>query len=683
MTQNSGVSGRSWVSGGLIWLVNLPRQFKQCVMLLHDAVMLMLVSLVAWQAVLSQSLSTAETPSLLLALCAVVISLISIPFLAFFGLYRAVVRYMGDIAVIAVAKSALVSTAMFVLISSAARLPQHWSVVLIYLMLTLVILGGSRFLVRQLVNRGAAYLKPKVIIYGAGALGTQILKALNTGRDYQPVALVDDDTRLQGKVIDGFVVRSGEDLPHLIFKHGVSQLLLAIAQLSDDRKATIMRQVESYSIKVQAIPKLTDLIAGRAAIDEVRDKKIEQLWNRQTVPERERTLADKFSGCGVMVLGAGSLVGEALSKWLLTWHDELLVFVERSESSLLCLKAECTELLEQQGQKEKLHQVRFIKLNYHEPASVLGMLKSFPMHHLIYCAADEQVIMNEENVINVVQNNVMALDVVLRQVRESSVRKFTLLSTDKAIRPTSVVGATRRIQELLVLREAELNGAFGYRADSANNTALGIVRIGNILEAPHSVLTQFRQQLKAGGPIIVTHPEAQRYFIGLEEAVHLILQSVSMMRNGQLFVLDVGEPIKIAELAKSVASFMGYSIRNLDHPQGDVDIHYTGLRPGEKLFEEPLLADNAEGTEHPQILRADERVESIAALDRLVVELTAACNAMDVADVIDLLEQGNLGYRCKSEWVDQIWVQEEQERERKKGRLHSVYNRLRETDPVV
>ncbi|MBK1733882.1 polysaccharide biosynthesis protein [Halorhodospira abdelmalekii] len=601
-------------------------------MLGADALMLP----VALWAAFALSLST-PTPEVLPAYAwlFVVIPLCALPIFAVFGLYRVVVRYMGPEAVMAVLKGVTVAALLFAVVATLGRLDgvPH-ATFLIFWLVALLMVGGSRFIVRawfQSVAKRKEDKKP-VAIYGAGPDGIQLASSLDSGLEYQPVAFVDDNPAKQGTVISGLPVESPQQLPGLIKRHKVMHVLLAMPRLSRARRREIVGRLEPLRAHILTVPNPNDLLSKRARLDQVREVEIEDLLGRDSVVPRVDLLATCITGKAVMVTGAGGSIGSELCRQILRLRPQRLVLLERSEYALYNIER---ELRSQIAGFSDWVELQAVLGDVADGVRMEALMRGFGVDTVYHAAAYKHVPMVEGNSVEGVRNNVFGTLNLASAAAQVGVRHFVLISTDKAVRPSNVMGATKRLAELILQ-------ALARQPDI--RTRFSMVRFGNVLDSSGSVVPLFREQIKQGGPVTVTHPEVTRYFMTISEAASLVIQAGSMAEGGEVFVLDMGEPVRVLDLAKRLIRLSGFEERTQENPQGDIEIRFIGLRPGEKLYEELLLGRKVMGTEHPMIMRAQEAYLPWSALCELLQTLRDACDRFDGRRVRSALAAAVEGY---------------------------------------
>lgn len=553
------------------------------------------------------------------------------------GLYRAVIRYM-DIKVLAnILWGSLASTILLVggLFLFNTDLPR--SVPFIYFTLITLLVAGSRLLVRGFINTQSIRRQTNVAIYGAGAAGRQLSASLLQGAEHRPIFFVDDNERLQGTTVNDLRVFSPEFLPELIKKNGVSKVLFAIPSASTREKKTIFNKVQSLSVEMMTIPGSADLISGKVSVSQLRNVDIQDLLGRDAVEPDEKLLDKCIKGKSVLVTGAGGSIGSELARLIVTRKPRQLILFELSEYNLYAIEAEL---------KAVAAQVPIIPIlgSVQDKAQIEQVIKGFGVHTIYHTAAYKHVPLVEYNVISGASNNIVGTQVVAEAAERCAVEHFVLISTDKAVRPTNVMGTSKRVAELVV---QDL-------ASRAKKTTFSMVRFGNVLGSSGSVIPLFKNQIEQGGPVTVTHPDITRYFMTIPEAAELVVQAGAMAEGGEVFVLDMGQPVRIVDLATKMIHLMGLTVRDGHNPDGDIDIQFTGLRPGEKLYEELLIGGDVSGTRHPRIMRASESSTKRADLDTLLRALNNARSDYDADTARQLLIDAPTGFAPSSELADAL-----------------------------
>jgi FlaA1/EpsC-like NDP-sugar epimerase len=599
--------------------------------------------------------------------------LVAIPLFIRFGMYRAVMRYFGNDALIAIIKAVSLSSLILGIIvywygTQQSVVPR--SIIFNYWWLSLIMIGGLRLAMRQyflgdwfeasqhvpFTNREDGL--PRVAIYGAGAAGNQLVAALRMGRLMRPVAFIDDDVGISDRVISGLMVYKPKNIQRMIDLTGAQEILLAIPSSNRARRREILGFLEGFPLHVRSVPGFMDLASGRVKVDDIQEVDIADLLGRDAVPAQSELLERCIKGKSVMVTGAGGSIGSELCRQILSLQPTTVLLFDHSEFNLYTILSE----LEQRISHESLP-VRLLPIlgSVRNQGKLLDVMKTWRVDTVYHAAAYKHVPMVEHNIAEGVLNNVMGTLNTAQAALQAGVSNFVLISTDKAVRPTNVMGSTKRLAELTLqgLSREIAPVLFGEKSNISrvNKTRFTMVRFGNVLGSSGSVIPLFHRQIKSGGPLTVTHPKITRYFMTIPEAAQLVIQAGSMGQGGDVFVLDMGEPVRIVELAEKMIHLSGLSVRSEKNPQGDIAIEFTGLRPGEKLYEELLIGDNVVATQHPMIMSANEDHLDWEVLKSKLVELIAAVDQDDYSRVRQLLRDTVSGYAPDGEIVDWIYLQ--------------------------
>lgn len=652
-------------------LLGLPRRQKRLIQVLADVV---LVWMALWLAfVVRLGIDEMINPFKIHAWLFVSAPMVAIPLFVRFGMYRAVMRYFGNDALIAIIKAVSLSSLILGFIVYWYSNHQNVvprSIIFNYWWLSLVMIGGLRLAMRQyflgdwfsaaqhvpFTNRDDGL--PRVAVYGAGAAGNQLVVALRMGRVMRPVAFIDDDDSISNRVISGLQVYKPRHIEQMIHATGAQEILLAIPSSSRGRRREILGFLEGYPLHVRSVPGFMDLASGRVKVDDIQEVDIADLLGRDAVPAQEDLLEHCIENKAVLVTGAGGSIGSELCRQILTQSPTTLILFDHSEFNLYCILAE----LEQRISRESLS-VRLLPIlgSVRNQTKLLDVMKTWRIDTVYHAAAYKHVPMVEHNIAEGVLNNVMGTLNTAQAALQAGVANFVLISTDKAVRPTNVMGSTKRLAELTLqaLSREIAPVLFGDKSkvSRVNKTRFTMVRFGNVLGSSGSVIPLFHKQIKSGGPLTVTHPKITRYFMTIPEAAQLVIQAGSMGQGGDVFVLDMGEPVKIVELAEKMIHLSGLSVRSEKNPNGDIAIEFTGLRPGEKLYEELLIGDNVEATKHPMIMSANEDHLSWDLLKTKLTDLLTAVEQDDYSRVRQLLRDTVSGYAPDGEIVDWIYQQ--------------------------
>lgn len=622
-------------------LLQLPRSLKRIISLCTDALAI-LAALVA-----SYCLSfNLELPPRGWEWLAVYVALTigSIALFTKLGLYRAVVRYVSLRALAVVVFGVAVSTLWLYALTKMFAVTLPANAVINYALVAMLLIGGSRLAMREAYHRMISRAKTPVMIYGAGSAGRQLAQALNNGEQFLPVVFVDDDVSLQRSTMLGIPVVAPEQVPEAIKKYHVERILLALPSAPRTVRKKILDSLEPLNVKVQSVPGMADMVNGDLAIDALQDVRVEDLLGRDPVAPNPDLMAQHIRGKMVMVTGAGGSIGSELCRQILRQEPAGLVLYELSEYGLYQIEQELQTLKERLELSVPIYPIIGTVQRRNRVSAVLNAFKVQTLYH---AAAYKHVPLVEYNMVEGVRNNIFGTWHTAEAAIEAGVEQFVLVSTDKAVRPTNVMGTTKRISELVLQALANREGV---------TTRFAMVRFGNVLGSSGSVVPLFKQQIEAGGPLTVTHPDITRYFMTIPEASQLVIQAGTMGKSGDVFVLDMGEPVRIVELAKKMIRLSGLEIKDEQNPHGDIEIVFTGLRPGEKLYEELLIGDNVVECSHPRIMRAMEDYWEWPQLEMLLDQLDDACQNFRIERLRDLLLAAPAGYRPSEPGVnDLLW----------------------------
>jgi len=623
-------------------ILALPRGTKRLIMAATDAVAIP-TALWAALALKFDRLDPALERTLAYFVVAVASALL---FFSVFGLYRAVIRFVGPKAmgtVIAGVSLSVLVLAGFDRLFASHQIPL--SAFGIYWALALLYLGGSRFVARYLFLHTGANGKAvaRVAIYGAGDAGARVSSVLLGGPDFEPVAFIDDKKSLQGSNINGIRVYGADSLPELVRQRKIDRILLALPSVSRRRRREILTQLEPLGVHVQSLPNLSDLISGKAQINELCDVEVSDLLGRDPVPPKPKLFGSCIRGKCVLVTGAGGSIGAELCRQIIRLSPSRLVLFEMSELALYNIERE----LEEVAAHEQLS-VEIVPLlgNAHHRHRVREVLSAFGVQTVYHAAAYKHVPIVEYNVVEGIHNNVISTWYTAEAALETGVETFVLVSTDKAVNPANVMGATKRLAELVLQALQE----------RTTQTRFCMVRFGNVLASSGSVVPLFQEQIRRGGPVTVTHRDVIRYFMTIPEAAQLVLQAGSMAKGGDVFVLDMGRPVRIDDLARRLVNLTGLTVRDANNPDGDIEIEYTGLRTAEKLFEELLIGSNVTGTDHPMILRAIEHRLSWPKMEQILNDLLVALASFDCHSALGLLAESVAEYQADMDIRDYVWT---------------------------
>ncbi len=569
--------------------------------------------------------------------------IVAIPIFVRFGLYRAIIRYIGFKALWAVVQAVSLYALVWGVVgfmSAVEGIPR--SVIIINWILAILVVGGLRMVARWVlldVNGFKQSSNNNVIIYGAGSAGRQLLTALQQSSEYHPVAFIDDASELKKQSIGGVRVFTPNDIKDLIGKSEVSEILLAIPSVSRTRRNEIIDFLESYPVMVRSLPGVSELAQGKINIADLKEVSIKDLLGRDSVEANKTLLGKNITNKAVMVTGAGGSIGSELCRQIAFLKPEALILYEMSELALYTIEKELSNI--------GIHSLDIYPIlgSVNNKNRLSNVLKHFEVDTIYHAAAYKHVPMVEFNNTEGVDNNIFGTLNCAQAAIEFGVKTFVLISTDKAVRPTNTMGATKRSAEMVL------------QALSAkqNGTKFTMVRFGNVLGSSGSVIPLFKQQIKDGGPVTVTDENMIRYFMTIPEAVELVIQAGAMGTGGDVFVLDMGKPVRIVDLAKKMIRLSGLEVKDESNPNGDIEIKYTGLRPGEKLYEELLIGDNVSDTNNPLIMRAEEDMLPWDELELILDGLSDAVNACDHDKLRKLLIQLVPGFKPQCEITDVLY----------------------------
>ena len=624
----------------------LPRVAKRIVVLLVDSSLCFLTIWFAFYLRLNEFIALTG-PALLVSFISVGIAL---PLFVLSGLYRAIFRYSGWPALITVTKAIAAYGLIFAVVVSAIGIPGvPRTVGLIQPMLLLLSVGASRALARfwlgglyQSQLRRAAL--PGVLIYGAGSAGRQLAAAMANSHELRLAGFLDDDDRLHGHVLNALPIYAPADLPVLVGTLGISDVLLALPSAGRNRRNEILAKMREARVSVRTLPSVTELAQGKVSVSDLRQLDIDDLLGREPVSPNHILLGKNISGKVVLVTGAGGSIGSELCRQIIQQAPCALLLVEQSEFALYAIHQELEEKrITRSGRTPVLVPLLASVRDAERLREIFSAWKPDTVYH---AAAYKHVPLVEQNPCEGIRNNVFGTLTAARVAGEFGVSDFVLISTDKAVRPTNIMGASKRLAEMVLQ---------GLAADSTG-TRYAMVRFGNVLGSSGSVVPKFRQQIRDGGPVTLTHSEITRFFMTIPEAAQLVIQAGAMAQGGDVFVLDMGQPVKIIDLARRMIELSGLTVREETNPEGDIEIEVTGLRPGEKLYEELLIGNNPKPTTHPRIMKAQEEFLPWQVLEEKLRALECALNVNDVVVIRRMLETLVSGYVPAETIVDWVYL---------------------------
>ncbi|HDM8185439.1 TPA: polysaccharide biosynthesis protein [Vibrio harveyi] len=576
----------------------------------------------------------------------VVVTLITVVVFARLGLYRAVLRYLTFQALFVVTTGAIVSATVVAALSFYMSDPFPRTVPIIYGAFLALFCGGPRVIVRSLIAQSYSTQSKEVLIYGAGSGGRQLAMALRSSGDYRVRAFIDGDSTLCNTMILGLPVIAIEDAMPIINKYDVSQVLLAVPSAKRSRRKVILDELAKLPVEVLTVPDMTDIVSGKAKIDELKDVAIEDLLGRDPVAPQQVLLEANIKDKVVMVTGAGGSIGSELCRQIVEQSPKSIILFELSEFGLYQIDRELNQLKIEKGLTCDIIPLLGSVQRQHRLETTMS---SFKVQTVYHAAAYKHVPLVEFNVIEGVRNNIYGTYYTACAAIKAGVESFVLISTDKAVRPTNVMGTTKRMAELGLQALADQENA------KPNGTRFCMVRFGNVLGSSGSVIPVFKKQIASGGPVTVTHPEITRFFMTIPEAAQLVIQAGAMGKGGDVFVLDMGESVKITDLACNLIQLSGLEVKSEANPHGDIEIQFSGLRPGEKLYEELLIGDNVKQTAHERIMTAHEVHLPLEEYDLLLNELDFACHSMDHENIRSLLLNAPTGFNPTDGIGDLVW----------------------------
>ena len=627
-----------------VWLIERPRWFKRTVLIINDLVVLTIALWLAYTLRLSRLYVPPSLDKWMLFVSAPIIGVI-----VFYmrGLYKLVTRFIGPEGTTRIYLAVIIASVVWALVVLMAGVKDHpRSVIVIYALIAVLLIrlsrqwAGAALLRLAPEHKGVSFDERKrVIIYGAGTIGIQLLRALNETGTYKTVAFIDSNTSLAGQMVHGVKVLRPEKIGKTIADENVKEVLLATPSALRGERRLAIRLLEAYPVVVKTLPALEEIASGHVEISDLRPIDVEDLLGRDPVTPDLELLAGNVHGKVVMITGAGGSIGSELTRQLLRLGPKTLVLFELSEVALYEISMEIEEL------NERLHKDEAGADETTRVVQVLGTvldrklvartIEELGVEVIYHAAAYKHVPIVEANPFAGLQNNTFGTLVVAEAAKELGVERFVLVSSDKAVRPTNIMGASKRLAELILQAFAQ---------EPHSSTIFTMVRFGNVLNSSGSVVRRFRNQIKAGGPVTVTHPEVIRYFMSIPEAAQLVIQAGTMAIGGEVFVLEMGTPVKIDDLARTMIRLSGLEVRDEAHPEGDIAIEYIGLRRGEKLYEELLIGENTTGTSHPRIFKNSEPILPFEELAAALERLEEAIQKLDTAELQETLRATVEGY---------------------------------------
>jgi len=628
-----------------LWLIERPRWFKRALLIVND---LVLLSLAIWGAYTLRLSHLYVPPSLDKWALLIAAPLIGVGVFYMRGLYKLVTRFIGPEGTTRIYVAVVIGALLWAVMVLMMAVKDHpRSVIVIYALIAALLIRLSRQWAGAVLLKAAPEHRPvsfderkSVIIYGAGTIGIQLLRALNETGGYKTVAFIDPNPSLAGQLVHGVKVLRPEKIGKVIADENVTEVLLATPSALRGERRLALKVLEAFPVVVKTLPALEEIASGSVQVSDLRPIDVEDLLGRDPVTPNLELLAANVQGKVVMITGAGGSIGAELTRQLLKLEPKTLVLFDLSEVALYDISMEIDDL------KRRLHQEA--EGSASAPTNVVAVLGSVLDRKLVartvqergveviyHAAAYKHVPIVEANPFAGLQNNTFGTLIVAEVAKELAVERFVLVSSDKAVRPTSIMGASKRLAEQILQALAKERGT---------STIFTMVRFGNVLDSSGSVVKLFRNQIKAGGPVTVTHPEMIRYFMSIPEAAQLVIQAGTMATGGEVFVLEMGTPVKIDDLARTMIRLSGLDVRDDKHPDGDIAVEYVGLRRGEKLYEELLIGENTTGTSHPRIFKNSEPIVPYDELVAVLERLEDAIHRLDETEMQDLLRATVEGY---------------------------------------
>ena len=655
-------------------VITIPRYAKQLLVLSVDTFLCLLSVWLSFYLRLGEFQAFSIVTSVPVLITSVASVALAVPIFVLSGLYRAIFRFSGMPAMMTMARAMLIYGICFSAIFTfmgVQGIPR--TIGLIQPIVVFLLVGASRAAARicfgdlyQLEVKKSSL--PKVLIYGAGSSGRQLASGMANSHEMRVVGFLDDDDRLHGHILNGLPIHNPADIEEIAHQKVVRDILLAMPSASRERRNQIISLLSKLKISVRTLPGLSDLVSGRVTLSDVRELDIDDLLGRESVKPNGLLINRSTHNKTVMVTGAGGSIGGELCRQVLKTQPRRLLLLEMSEFALYQIHQEIQSALEfcEDSLGEDLEVVPLLA-SVCDEVRMQEIMDTWKPHTIYHAAAYKHVPLVEHNPAEGVRNNVWGTKVCAEAAIRNGVQNFVLISTDKAVRPTNIMGATKRLAEMVLQALNEIKHSADSRSINVSNSAtstktcFSMVRFGNVLGSSGSVVPLFREQIKNGGPITLTHPDITRYFMTIPEAAQLVIQAGAMSSGGDVFVLDMGEPVRIYDLAARIVELSGLTLRDERNPYGDIEIKVTGLRPGEKLYEELLIGDNPKPTQHPRILKAQEKFMPWEQLQGELHSLNLALSVNDVPLIRSFLQKLVTGYQPSDEVVD--WVHLEQERQ--------------------
>ena len=556
---------------------------------------------------------------------------IAIPIFYFFGLYRSLIRYSNYQSILKLMQAvSLYSSFWFIAVLLVNIVDRPYDFLVINWLVSIFLTGGVRYLARWILSfREINYTN--VLIYGAGSSGVQILSALSYSHEIKVIGFIDDNKKLHGNSIEGVKIYGSLDLVNLIKENDITEILLAMPSVSNIEKTKILNNLKKYPIVIRSLPDITDIAQGKVSISDLKKIRIEDLLRRDIRKPISKLLNKEIVNKNILITGAGGSIGSELCRQIINSEPKTIILFDISEIALYSLEKELNAT-------QIDIKIEVILGDILDSSQLNEIIDKFDINTIFHAAAYKHVPLVEKNISAGVKTNIFGTLSCIKAAMNQNVDSFVFISTDKAVRPTNIMGATKRFAEIILQN-------FAKEQSKIKKTKVSIVRFGNVLGSSGSVVPLFKDQIKSGGPLTITDPNIIRYFMTVSEAAQLVIQAGAMDSDGDIFLLDMGEPVEILTLAKDMIRLSGRTIRDENNPNGEIDIVFTGLRPGEKLYEELLIGDNPASTEHPKIMKASEDFLKVENIDKILAKLSAAKDSSDIESVKKIFRETVDGYR--------------------------------------
>ena len=628
-------------------ILELPRSSKKIIVIIFDITMCILAIWLSFYLRLDQFLSLDK-----INISVIYISIgIAIPSFWLIGLYQTIFRFSDNSIIIPISVAIMIYGFVYFIIFTIYTVPGvPRSIGILQPLILFFLVFGSRLIIRflyesvyQIDNRISNL--PKALVYGAGGAGQQIVQALDKSFEMSVVGFIDDNNELYGQKIYGKTIYSYENIEFILKTKKITHILLAIPSINKSRRLQILKKLNAHKVIVRTLPSVNDLVAGKVTVSDIKELEIEDLLEREQVLPDKNLLKKNINSKIVLVTGAGGSIGSELCKQIIKLNPSKLILIEVSEYALYKIHQELLHLYENSNLNLNSEIIPLLA-SVQNKKKIFGIFSIFKPDTVYHAAAYKHVPLVEENICEGLSNNIYGTIYTAQAAFENGVSNFVLISSDKAVRPTNIMGASKRIAELYL---QALN--FKYKN---YNTKFCMVRFGNVLASSGSVIPKFKKQIKDGGPITLTHNDVTRYFMTAQEASQLVIQSSSMSKGGDVFILDMGKPIKIKDLIKRMVSLSGLSIKDEKNVNGDIELKVTGLRPGEKLYEELLLGEKPLSTSHPKIFRSQDNFIQLEQLEKDLQDLNLLIENSNIEEIISLLQKIIKDYAWNGKIVDLI-----------------------------